>query len=79
MNQGLGTQVPQYVADLPQPKKSNTCLVIIIVILVVLVVLCCCCAVVGVVPFLGGVLNWLYNNGDQLLGTSSLLNSLPAV
>jgi hypothetical protein len=55
--------------DLPppmqQPKKSNKTLIII---LVVVLVLCCIC-----LPLIGGGI-WLYQNGDQLLDMSLLLN-----
>jgi hypothetical protein len=48
-----------------QPKKSNKTLIII---LVVVLVLCCIC-----LPMFYGVY-WLYQNGDQFLDMSYLLN-----
>jgi len=70
MNQDYGTPIPP-LEELPaQPKKKNTWLIIVIV---VLVVLCCCCAV------LGGAGYWLYYNGDEMFGISSLLLPLLAV
>lgn len=47
---------------LEEPKKNNRTLIIVIV---VLVLLCCCC-----VGALGSW--WLWNNGDQLFGLTSL-------
>jgi hypothetical protein len=44
-----------------EPKKNNTVLYIVIGV----VVLCCCCFGLAAVV-------WLWNNGDQLLGTSLL-------
>jgi hypothetical protein len=52
-----------------EPKKNRTGLIITIV----LVVLCCCCLIGG------GLGYWLWNNGDQLLGTGALLHSLIAL
>ncbi len=50
-------------APLPEePKKNNTVLYIVIGV----VVLCCCC--VGL-----ATLYYLYQNGDQIFGTGSLL------
>lgn len=58
----------------PQPQvaepKSNKTLIIVIV---VALILCCCCLVFG------GLGVWLWNNGDQLLGTGALLRSLTAL
>ena len=48
-----------------EPKKNNTLMIIAIVV----IVLCCCC--VGIA---GGV--WLWNNGDSLMGTGMLLQSI---
>jgi hypothetical protein len=70
MNQDYGTPIPPLEEFPQQPKKKNTWLIIVIV---VLVVLCCCCAV------LGGAGYWLYYNGDEMLGISSLLQSLPVI
>ncbi len=51
-------------APLPEePKKNNTPLIIGIV---VVVLLCCCC--IG-----GGAIYYLYQNGDQIFNTGSLL------
>jgi hypothetical protein len=52
-----------------EPKKSRTGIIIAIVV----IVLCCCCLVGGV----GGY--WLWNNGDQLMGTGALLPVLAAL
>jgi hypothetical protein len=60
MTDNLGTPPVSPVEEKP---KSNTGLIIAIV---VIVVLCCCCAVAG-----GGW--YLWNNGDQLFGSSALL------
>ena len=53
----------------PEPKSNRT----MIIVVVVLVVLCCCC-VIG-----GGLGYWLWNNGDQLMGTGALLSTLTAL
>jgi CobQ-like glutamine amidotransferase family enzyme len=55
------SQIP--VTPAPETKKSNQGMIIAIV---VVVVLCCCC-----ITALGGW--YLWNNGDKLLGTGSLL------
>jgi hypothetical protein len=47
----------------PEPKKNNTGIIIAVVALL----LCCCCLVMG------GFGYWLWQNGDQMLGTGSLL------
>jgi DNA-binding transcriptional regulator of glucitol operon len=52
-----------------EPKKNRNGMIIAIVI----IVLCCCC----VVAALGG--KWLWDNGDNMLGTSLLINSLAAL
>lgn len=57
---------PQPVA---QPKSNKT----VIIVVVVAVVLCCCCLVTA------GLGAWLWNNGDQLLGTGALLPQLAAL
>ncbi len=64
------TTYPESPAPLPpeQPKTNRT----MIIVVVVLVLLCCCC----VCGSLGAY--WLWNNGDALLGISSLLRGLPA-
>lgn len=49
-----------------EPKKNRTG----IIIAVVVVLLCCCCVVGAASSY------WLWNNGDSLLGTGSLINSL---
>jgi len=49
-----------------EPKKNRTG----IIIAVVVVILCCCCLVGG------GLGWWLWNNGDSLMNTGSLLNNL---
>ncbi len=49
------------------PKKSNTPLIIAVIVIVILCI--CCLAAAGIY--------YLYQNGDQLFGTGSLLlNSL---
>ena len=53
----------------PEQKSNRTG----IIIAVVLVVLCCCC-LIGT-----GLGYWLWNNGDQLLGTGALLPALAAL
>ena len=69
MDQGFGTPIPPIEESLEQPpKKSNTRMIVIIV--VVLLVLCCCCAAAAA----GGY--WLWNNGDQVFGITSLPNML---
>ncbi len=60
MNQDMSS-APAPMPD--QPKKSNTGLIIAIV---VIVVLCICCLA-------GGAIYYLYQNGDQLFGTGTLL------
>jgi hypothetical protein len=50
----------------PEPKSNKTG----IIIAVVLVVLCCCCLIGG------GLGYWLWNNGDALIGTGTLLSTL---
>jgi hypothetical protein len=52
-----------------EPKSNRT----IIIVVVVLVVLCCCC-IIG-----SGLGYWLWNNGDDLLGTGALLPALAAL
>jgi hypothetical protein len=49
-----------------EPKKNRTG----IIIAVVVVILCCCCLIGS------GLGYWLWNNGDQLLGTGVLLPAL---
>jgi hypothetical protein len=44
------------------PKNNQRTIIIIVVIAVIL--LCCCC------PAVSYGLYWLWNNGDQLLGTT---------
>jgi hypothetical protein len=60
---------PGYTPQPAAPKSNKTG----IIIAVVLVVLCCCCVVFG------GLGYWLWNNGDQLLGTGALLQTLTAL
>ena len=59
-------------AEPGQPKKSRTWLIILIVVLV----LCCLCGLLAVL--LGKpAWDWLWNNGDKLLGTGLLLVGMP--
>jgi hypothetical protein len=54
------------VTPIEEPKKSNTPIIIGVV---VVVLLCCCCfTAIGVW--------WLWNNGDSLMNTSSLMQQL---
>lgn len=57
---------PDAFSGQPTPKKSNTGMIITIVV----VLLLCCCCILGV----GGW--WLWENGDQFIKTSLLLNIL---
>jgi len=52
-----------------EPKKNRTG----IIIAVVVIVLCCCCLIGA------GLSYWLWQNGDNLIGTGALLNSLAAL
>jgi DNA-binding transcriptional regulator of glucitol operon len=52
-----------------EPKKNRTGLIIAVIV----IVLCCCCLVGA------GLGYWLWQNGDRLIGTGALLNSLAAL
>jgi hypothetical protein len=58
----------------PQPQaaepKSNRTMIIVVVVLIIL----CCCCLIGT-----GLGYWLWNNGDQLMGTGALLPALTAL
>ena len=64
-NPVLDQESPNLPPPMQQPKKSNKTLIII---LVVVLVLCCIC-----LPAFYG-LYWLYQNGDQFMNVSYLLN-----
>ena len=57
---------PFSVSGQSEPKNNNKNLIIIII---AVVMLCCCC-------FAGIGSWWLWNNGDELLGISLLVNLL---
>jgi hypothetical protein len=59
MNDNMSTPMPTPEA----PKKNNTPLIIGAV---VIVVLCCCC-------LFGGLIYYLYQNGDTLFKTGAML------
>lgn len=50
-----------------EPKKDNKNIWIIVG---VIVILCCCC--LAMIP----AVQWLWNNGDSLLGISALLQNI---
>lgn len=64
-------ETPGYTPQPPvaEPKSNRT----MIIVVVVLLVLCCCCVIFG------GLGYWLWNNGDELLGTGALLSKLIAL
>lgn len=68
MDQNFGTPIPPLEDYAPQPKKKSNWIIILVI---VLLVFCCCCMIMA------GSGYWLWYNGDDLFGITSLLPALP--
>lgn len=67
----MADQMPDVPKSPPPAQKSSAGNRTLVIVLIVLLVLCCCCLCIASVIY-------LWQNGDQIFGTSALVRALLA-